>query len=41
MVRALAVELARYKITANAILPGWIETGMTASAFGTRNSPPT
>jgi len=26
MVRALAVELARYKITANSILPGWIET---------------
>ena len=26
---ALAVELARYAITANAILPGWIETDMT------------
>ena len=26
---ALAVELARYGITANAILPGWIETDMT------------
>jgi NAD(P)-dependent dehydrogenase (short-subunit alcohol dehydrogenase family) len=34
MVRALAVELARYKITANSILPGWIETAMTANAFG-------
>ena len=34
MVRALAVELARYKITANSILPGWIETEMTANAFG-------
>lgn len=34
MVRALAVELARYKITANSILPGWIETEMTAPAFG-------
>jgi hypothetical protein len=32
MVRALAVELARYKITVNSILPGWIETEMTANA---------
>ena len=31
-VRALAVELARYKITVNSILPGWIETEMTANA---------
>jgi len=30
MIRALAVELARYRIRANAILPGWIETDMTA-----------
>ena len=30
MMRALAVELARYGITANTILPGWIETSMTA-----------
>ena len=30
MMRALAVELARYGITANSILPGWIETEMTA-----------
>ena len=30
MVRALAVELARYGIRANTILPGWIETDMTA-----------
>ncbi|MFE1602547.1 SDR family NAD(P)-dependent oxidoreductase [Methylobacterium sp. ID0610] len=30
LVRALAVELARYGITANAILPGWIESEMTA-----------
>ncbi len=29
MMRALAVELARHKITANSILPGWIETDMT------------
>ena len=33
MVRALAVELARYKITANSILPGWIETEMTAGGI--------
>ncbi len=33
MVRALAVELARYRITVNSILPGWIETEMTANAF--------
>jgi NAD(P)-dependent dehydrogenase (short-subunit alcohol dehydrogenase family) len=30
MVRALSVELARYGITANALVPGWIETEMTA-----------
>ena len=30
MMRALAVEMARYGITANSILPGWIETEMTA-----------
>ena len=29
MTFALAVEFARYGITANAILPGWIETDMT------------
>ena len=34
MVRALAVELARYKISVNSVLPGWIETEMTANAFG-------
>ena len=33
MVKALAVELARYKISANSILPGWIETGMTTNTF--------
>lgn len=32
MVRAMAVEFARYGIRANAILPGWIETDMTADA---------
>ncbi len=30
VIRALAVELARYGVTANSILPGWIETEMTA-----------
>jgi NAD(P)-dependent dehydrogenase (short-subunit alcohol dehydrogenase family) len=30
LVRALAVELARHGVTANAILPGWIRSDMTA-----------
>src|SRR5207248_3952667 len=30
LVRALAVELARHGVTANAILPGWILSDMTA-----------
>lgn len=34
MMRGLAVELARYGITANTIVPGWIETDMTQGAFG-------
>jgi len=33
MVRGLAVELARYGITANTIIPGWIETPMTERTF--------
>ncbi len=33
-IRALAVELARYRIRANSILPGWIVTGMTEQAVG-------
>jgi NAD(P)-dependent dehydrogenase (short-subunit alcohol dehydrogenase family) len=34
MIRALAVEFARHGVRANAILPGWIETDMTANALG-------
>jgi NAD(P)-dependent dehydrogenase (short-subunit alcohol dehydrogenase family) len=33
MTRALAVEFARHRIRAHAILPGWIETNMTANAI--------
>ena len=33
MVRSLAVELAKHDIQANAVLPGWIETEMTAPAM--------
>lgn len=33
MVKALAVEYARYGVTAHTILPGWIETAMTEGAF--------
>ncbi|MDP6374648.1 MAG: SDR family oxidoreductase [Pseudomonadales bacterium] len=30
MIKALAVEYARYGVTAHSILPGWIDTDMTA-----------
>ncbi len=33
MIYALAVGMARYQITANVILPGWIETPMTEPTF--------
>ena len=33
MIRALAVEFARYGVRANAILPGWIDTAMTEKAL--------
>ena len=33
MMKALAVEYARYGVTAHTILPGWIETDMTTGAF--------
>jgi NAD(P)-dependent dehydrogenase (short-subunit alcohol dehydrogenase family) len=36
MIRALAVEMARYGVTANSILPGWIETEMTARGIRRR-----
>ncbi len=33
MAKALAVEYARYGVTAHTLLPGWIETDMTEGAF--------
>lgn len=33
MMMGLSVEMARYRITANAIIPGWIETPMTERLF--------
>lgn len=35
MVRAMAVEFARHGVRSHAILPGWIETNMTANAVAT------
>jgi 3-oxoacyl-[acyl-carrier protein] reductase len=32
MTRSLALDLAKYNITANAVLPGWIETGSQTDA---------
>ena len=34
MMLALSTEMARYKITSNAIIPGWVETAMTEGVFG-------
>jgi hypothetical protein len=34
MARAMSVEFARFGIRAHSILPGWIETDMTANAIG-------
>jgi len=33
LVRSLAVELARYRIRVNALLPGWVETGLAGPLF--------
>jgi NAD(P)-dependent dehydrogenase (short-subunit alcohol dehydrogenase family) len=33
MIKALAIEYARYSVTAHTILPGWIETAMTERAI--------
>jgi NAD(P)-dependent dehydrogenase (short-subunit alcohol dehydrogenase family) len=33
MIRAMAVEFARYGVTANVVLPGWIETELTEDLF--------
>ncbi len=33
LTRALALEFGRHGVTANAILPGAIQTGMTAKSF--------
>ena len=33
LVKALGVGMARYGITANAVIPGWIETPMTETTF--------
>jgi NAD(P)-dependent dehydrogenase (short-subunit alcohol dehydrogenase family) len=31
--RALAVELARYRIRCNSLLPGWVQTDMNAAIW--------
>ncbi len=33
MMLALSTEMARYKITANAVIPGWVDTAMTENLF--------
>ena len=33
MMMGLSVEMARYKINANAVIPGWIDTAMTERLF--------
>lgn len=33
MIKALAIEYARYGVTAHTILPGWIETALTERSF--------
>ena len=34
MIKAIAVELARYGVRANSLLPGWIDTPMTEGTLG-------
>src|SRR5690606_1960988 len=34
LVRGMAIELARHKIRANVLMPGWTETDMTAPLLG-------
>jgi NAD(P)-dependent dehydrogenase (short-subunit alcohol dehydrogenase family) len=41
LTKALAVEHARYGVTANAILPGWVDIEMTEDLQATINSWPT
>jgi NAD(P)-dependent dehydrogenase (short-subunit alcohol dehydrogenase family) len=33
MIKALAIEYARYGVTAITILPGWVETALTEQGF--------
>lgn len=36
MIKGIAVELARYGVRANAVLPGWIATDMTEASQGSK-----